>query len=248
MTDHINIRFYAQLNELLSPEQRYKDFDFELKKSRSVKDLIESMGVPHTEIDLILVDGKSVDFSHPVHGGERISVYPVFNNIDITPIKQVQPEPLSTPRFVLDVHLGRLASYLRMLGYDTLYRNDYEDLTLAEISAQQERILLTCDVKLLMRKQVEHGYLVRSRIPRQQIQEVLKRFQLKDFKPDLARCMACNGIIHAVDKQDIVSLLLPLTRKHYNKFYQCDSCKKLYWEGSHFKKMQLLIENIKTAL
>lgn len=246
MTDHIYIRFYAELNDLLPQHQRQQEFKFELKKPRSIKDLIESMGVPHTEIDLIVVNDQSVDFTHPVQGGERIAVYPVFTHINISPLKHVQPAPLETPRFVLDVHLGRLANYLRMLGYDTLYRNDYEDPTLADISARENRILLTCDVKLLMRKQVEHGHLVRSRIPRQQVQEILQRYGLIDYQPELARCMACNGVIQNVDKKDIEAELLPLTRAHYDKFYQCDSCNKIYWEGSHYKKMRLLISSIKS--
>lgn len=248
MPHHIDIRFYAELNDFLPPYQRQQEFQFELKKARSVKDLIESIGVPHTEIDLIIVDRECVDFTHPVQVGERIAVYPRFTQLDISPLKHLQPAPLQAPCFILDVHLGRLANYLRMLGYDTLYRNDYEDAVLADISAQQNRILLTCDVKLLMRKQVEHGYLVRSRIPRQQVQEVLQRYGLIDFQPELARCMACNGIIQNVDKKDIQSRLQPLTREHYEKFYQCDSCHKIYWEGSHYKKMRVLIRKMKTSL
>lgn len=246
MSTKINIRFYAELNDLVAPQQRNISFEHESKKPRSVKDLIESIGVPHTEIDLIIVDGVSVDFSHPIAGGEQISVYPLSVKPDISARIHNQPEPLSDPRFVLDVHLGRLAVYLRMVGFDCLYRNDYDDPDLAEISASENRILLTCDLKLLMRKQVEHGYLLRSRQPRQQIGEVLKHFRLFDHECEFARCLRCNGIILQVDKQEIVSQLLPLTSKYYDEFFQCEQCKKIYWEGSHYKKMQAMVETLKS--
>jgi len=247
MADDVNIRFYAELNHLLPTTLRDSSFDYEIKKTRSVKDLIESIGVPHTEVDLIFVDDESVDFSYQVEGGEQIRIYPPSNNFDNAALVHNQPTALADPRFLLDVHLGRLATYLRMLGFDTLYRNDYDDPTLANISAQQSRILLTCDRKLLMRKTIAHGYLVISRKPRQQIHEVLKRFDLFDYQSERARCLRCNGIIQTVSKQAIATQLLPLTKKHYDEFFQCDSCNKIYWEGSHHKKIQTLVATVKAG-
>lgn len=246
MSEQVNIRFYAELNELLPAAWRHTHFNYEIKKPRSVKDLIESIGVPHPEVDLIFVDNKSVDFNYPVEGGEDIRIYPPTKSLDHSSLIHNHPEPLVEPRFLLDVHLGRLATYLRMLGFDTLYRNDYDDPELADISANQNRILLTCDRKLLMRKQINYGYLVRSRKPREQIAEILKRFDLFHYQPAIARCLQCNGIIEAVTKQQIQSQLLPLTRKHFDRFYQCDSCLKIYWEGSHFGKMQTFIKQLKS--
>ncbi|MGD2118948.1 MAG: Mut7-C RNAse domain-containing protein [Chromatiales bacterium] len=242
---HINIRFYGALNDFLPTTQRDTEFEVEFKKERSIKDLIESIGVPHPEIDVLLVDGKSVEFSYLINGGEHIQAWPAKYPLKVSPLIHNQPPTPDEPRFVLDVHLGRLAGYLRMLGFDTLYRNDYDDAELADISAQQQRILVTSDRRLLMRKQISLGYFMRSRKPREQIIELLQRYDLFEHEPELARCLACNGIIHAVDKQDIVEELLPLTKKHYEDFYQCDSCKKIYWEGSHFDKMQDLIGKIK---
>ena len=247
MSEQVNIRFYAELNELLPTAWRDTHFDYEIKKPRSVKDLIESIGVPHPEVDLIFINDESVDFNHPVEGGEDIRIYPPASSLDHSSLIHNHPEPLSEPRFLLDVHLGRLATYLRMLGFDTLYRNDYDDPDLADISATQKRILLTCDRKLLMRKQISYGYLVRSRNPRDQISEVMKRFDLSDYQPANARCLQCNGLIDVVEKQQIESQLLPLTKKHYDRFYQCGSCRKIYWEGSHFGNMQALIEKLKTT-
>jgi len=247
MPREVNIRFYAGLNELLPADWRDTDFNYEIIKSRSVKDLIESIGVPHPEVDLIFVGGESVDFNYLVEGGEHIRIYPPGNSYDNPALIHNQPQPMDEPRFLLDVHLGRLASYLRMLGFDTLYRNDYDDPTLADISAKQNRILLTCDRKLLMRKQVCYGYLVRARKPREQIVEVLKRFDCCHYQPSVARCIQCNGIIQSVEKEQIESQLLPLTKQHYDQFFQCDTCHKIYWEGSHFDKMQVLINKLKFA-
>ena len=251
MSEQISIRFHQQLNDFLPQDKRKTDFNHELKKARSIKDLIESIGVPHTEVDLIIVNGESVDFNYPVQNGDRVSVYPVVeslpNNMIIKPstLKHNQPKPLDNPRFVLDVHLGRLAAYLRMLGFDTLYRNDYDDPTLADISADEHRILLTCDRRLLMRKQITHGYFVRARQPQQQILEILSRFDLYNNQKPFTRCIHCNSKTRAVKKQEIESQLLPKTKKYYDEFYQCETCKKIYWQGSHYLKMQDMINKIK---
>lgn len=251
MPQQINIRFYEELNDFLPQDQRKKDFNVALKKIRSVKDLIESIGIPHTEIDLIIVNGESVDFNYQVQPDDHISVYPVFESLDISPLKSsfkhCQPQPLRVTRFVLDVHLGRLAAYLRMLGFDTLYQNDCDDPTLADISADQHRILLTCDRLLLMRKQISHGYFVRNRQPRQQLLEILSRFDLYNSVKPFTRCIHCNGNTRAVNKQAIEKQLLPKTKRYYDEFYQCDSCKKIYWKGSHYMKMQDMITNFKVG-
>ncbi len=244
MSEQINIRFYEELNDFLPQDQHKTDFSHELKQARSIKDLIESIGVPHTEIDLIIVNGESVDFNYLVHDGDRISVYPVFEALDISPLNHCQPEPLRKTRFVLDNHLGRLAAYLRMLGFDTLYRNDYDDPGLARISLDEHRILLTCDRQLLMRKQITHGYFVRSRKPQQQLLEVLSRFDLFNNQQPFTRCMRCNGKIRPVNKKQIVAQLSPDTRKYYNAFFQCEMCNNIYWKGSHYQKMKRRIERV----
>ena len=247
MSDQISIRFYEELNDFLSSERRKREFTNTIKERGSIKDLVESLGVPHTEVDLILVNGVSVDFSYLVRPGDHISVYPVFETIDITPLVHLRPVPLRKTRFVLDAHLGRLAAYLRMLGFDSLYRNDYEDAILANISAQQKRILLTCDRRLLMRKIITHGYFVRSRQPHEQVSEVLQRFDLFNNIKPFSRCMHCNGLMQPVDKKAIEAHLLPLTRQHYDTFSQCPDCLKIYWKGSHFQRMLLLVDKFRNT-
>lgn len=170
--------FYAELNDFLTPSRKLVSFTHVFEGRGSIKDMIESLGVPHTEVALILVNGESVDFSYLVQDGDQISVYPVSESSHITPIVIVRPKPLLVPRFVLDIHLGKLAIALRMLGFDTLYRNDYTDEELAQISSTQGRILLTRDRGVLMRSVVTHGYYVRATHPPQQVVEVLRRFDL----------------------------------------------------------------------
>lgn len=241
MQQHINIRFYAELNDFLPPAQRGREIIHELKQPRSIKDLIESIGIPHPEIELVLVNGNPVKLDHLVQEGEYISVYPLFRSLDISTVQHCQPELPHDPCFVLDVHLGRLAAYIRMLGFDALYRNDYTDETLADISSNSDRILLSCDRQLLMRKKVTLGYFVRARKPLQQLQEVLSRFALMDQIKPFTRCMHCNGNTHEVRKSEIEEQLLAETKKYYNTFFQCEDCKKVYWQGNHYSKMQQII-------
>lgn len=244
MSGRVHIRFYEELNDFLPPERRKLEFEHAYNQAGSVKDLIESLGVPHTEVDLVLVNGQSVGFDNLVQDGDRISVYPVFEALDISPVTHLRPTPLRDPRFVLDTHLGRLAAYLRMLGFNTLYRNDYDDPTLAAISVDEHRILLTRDRKLLMRKQITHGYYVRERQPQKQLLEVIKRFDLFGQMQPFTRCMHCNGNIQPVDKKEILDTLQPRTREYYDEFWRCTDCGKVYWKGSHYRRMSKLVKNV----
>jgi len=245
----VSLQFYGSLNDLLPATQRHTEIRHELIQPRSVKDLIESVGVPHTEIGLIIVNGKSVDFSHPVKEAEQISIYPALFSPAITPLKPeqqlCQPQIIQPPRFVLDVHLGKLARQLRMLGFDSVYQNNYKDPALADISSRQKRVLLTCDRQLLMRNQVIYGYLVRARQTQQQLAEILSRFNLYNQIKPFTRCMHCNNTIQPVEKQAITSQLPADTIKYYDEFFQCTACSKIYWKGSHYLKMKEKIENIK---
>ncbi len=241
---HALFRFYAELNDFLPQARRQTSFAHTFEGRVSIKDMIESLGVPHTEVDLILVNGASVDFSYLVQDGDRISVYPVFEVLDITPMVRVRPRPLREPRFVLDTHLGKLAAYLRMVGFDTLYRNDYRDEKLALISSRERRILLTRDRGVLMRGIVTHGYCVRETNPRRQLVEVLRRFDLFGAVSPFTRCMRCNGLLEPAAKEDIIDRLPPKTREYYDEFRICTGCDQIYWKGSHYERMQQLIARI----
>jgi uncharacterized protein with PIN domain len=237
----ICLRFYAELNDFLPPALRSVDIDHEFQRRASIKDMIEAFGVPHTEVEVILVNGRAVDFSYIVQDGDRISVYPVFESVDITPLLRLRPEPLRKPKFVLDSNLGRLARYLRLLGLDCLYRNDYHDAELASIASKQQRTLLTRDRTLLQRRIITHGYYVRALQPREQVREVLARFDLYRQVAPFTRCTRCNGELEDVDKQVISARLEPKTRKYYHSFRICSECGQVFWRGSHHARMQRLV-------
>jgi len=239
-------RFYAQLNDFLTCERRGLSFVYVFQAGGAAKGMIEALGVPHTEIDLILVNGVSADFSWPVLDGDRISVYPRFQSIDIESLTQVRLSDLPEARFVTDTHLGRLASYLRMLGFDTLYRNDYCDAELAELSRSQGRALLTKDVGLLKRSSVTHGYFVREVHPPWQLREVVRHFGLSGAMAPFQRCLRCNSLLQPTVKQDVEGRLPPRTRKLFNDFHLCPACGRIYWKGSHYEHMQRLVDSVTT--
>jgi|YNPNPStandDraft_1061719.scaffolds.fasta_scaffold07435_3 uncharacterized protein with PIN domain len=240
-------RFYAELNDFLPPERRMVTFCHTFEMPTAVKDMIEALGVPHTEVDVILANGESVDFSYLVRDGDHISVYPVFESLDITPVLRLRPQPLRQPRFVLDTHLGRLAAYLRLLGFDTLYRNDYRDEELASISSNERRILLTRDRGLLKRNQVTHGYCLRTTQPRQQLLEVLRRFDLFNAIQPFCRCLRCNGLLQKVSKEEVLERLPAEVREEYDEYHICQECGQVYWPGSHYRRMAQLVEEVRRA-
>lgn len=239
-------RFYAELNDFL-PRQQGSDLVYDVGRRPSVKDAIEALGVPHTEVDLILVNGVSVDFGYRVQDGDWVSVYPIFEAIDIAPVVRLRSQPLREPRFVLDVHLGKLATYLRILGFDSLYRNDAPDGDLARASSQESRILLTRDRGLLMRGEVSHGYYVRAVEPLAQTVEVMRRFDLFDRAQPFRRCARCNGLVHPVSKAEVLDQLLPKTRLYYDEFHRCEMCGRVYWRGSHYERMTRIVDAVLSA-
>jgi uncharacterized protein with PIN domain len=241
------LRFYAELNDFLPAERQQQAFTHRFEGRVSVKDMIESLGVPHTEIEVVLANGRSVDFTYLVKDGDHISVYPVFESLDITPLLRLRPEPLRHTCFVLDQHLGRLAAYLRLLGFDTLYRNDYDDEELARIAAEEGRILLTRDRGLLKRRQVTRGYCVRSTDSQEQLLETVRRFDLAGSLHPFTRCPHCNGRLAPVTKEEVQDRLPPHTREHYDDFRLCESCGQVYWQGAHHHKLAELIEQIAEA-
>lgn len=231
------IRFYEELNFFLPLSRKKAEFQTVLYPGQSIKDLIESLGVPHTEVDLILINGESVDFTYHPQNLDRISVYPVFESLNIKNITRLHPEPLREIKFILDVHLGKLTKNLRLLGFDSLYKNSYRDREIAEISDYEKRVVLTRDRGLLKRKIITRGYIIRSENPPVQLSEVIKRFDLKSSVKPFTRCSSCNGLLLKVDKSNILDKLEPKTAKYFNEFSQCSECKKVYWKGSHYNNM-----------
>lgn len=230
-------RFYEELNDFLQAQRRKNTFRFAFAGSPGIKDPIEALGVPHTEIDLIIVNGNSVGFDYRLKNNDRVSVYPVFESFDISPLVRLREKPLREIRFVIDVNLGQLARNLRLLGFDCLYRNDYTDSEVVAIGVQEKRIILTRDKRLLFHREITHGCLITQDDSLQQIKQVVKRFQLENKIKPFHRCLKCNGSIQSVNKRQIQDRLYPKTRRYYDKFYQCMECNQVYWQGPHFDHM-----------
>jgi uncharacterized protein with PIN domain len=229
------IRFYEELNDFLPPPRRKVLYSIGFKGSPSVKSLIESEGIPHTEVDMVLVNGGPVTFSDKVRDGDHISVYPVFESLDISAINLTRVKPLREPKFVLDVHLGKLTRYLRMLGLDTLYNTGYQDRELADISFAENRCLLTRDRKLLMRTKIQRGLWIRSDIALEQAAEVIRRLDLKNSIRLFRRCTLCNGTLKVIDQNEALVAFPGYNFLHGTSFFRCGQCQHIYWNGSHCK-------------
>jgi len=243
----VYFRFYEELNDFLPSEKRKTRFEHSFLDRTSVKDMIESLGVPHLEIDLILVNGKSVDFSYLVNDSDEISVYPVFESFDISNVQHLRAEPLREPKFILDIHLGKLARYMRMVGLDTAYKNSYTDDELIDISLKEKRTLLTKDSGILKRNEVTHGYWIRNENAEEQLREVVERFDFKNQIKEFTRCLECNLTLIEIEKGKIIERLPPKVKDWQNEFYFCEKCDKIYWKGTHIDRMKNIIGRIKEA-
>lgn len=241
----VHFRFYAELNDFLPQKKRQTTFDYLFSGPLKLQEAILSIGIPLSEIDLILVNEQSADLHYRLKNGDRIAVYPVFEAFDISGLSMLQSSPLRSSRFILDAHLGKLAKYLRILGFDCLYKNDFEDALIIQISLNEQRIILTRDKALLTTPKIQHGYYVRAIHPRQQLKEIILKFDLhSQFKP-FTRCSLCNDPIHVVDKRSIQNRVPRETFEYHETFYICEQCDKVYWQGSHYQRMMQLIESIR---
>lgn len=238
------LRFYEELNNFLPQDKRKKTIEYSFYIPCSIKDAIESQGIPHTEVDLIIKEGESIDFSYLLKDKDRIAIYPKFESLDISKLNRIRSEPLRSIKFILDVHLGKLTRYLRLCGFDSLYENNLEDTTIINIAKDENRIILTRDKGILKNSKVTHGYWLRSDNPEEQLKEVVQRFDLENKISLFTRCTVCNGKIRKVNKKSIEKDLLAGTKSFYKEFYQCSNCNKIYWKGSHYTNMKEKIQKI----
>jgi uncharacterized protein with PIN domain len=238
---HVTVRCHDELNDFLPRDRRHTVIAVPCTGHESIKNLVEALGAPHPEIAALLVGGEPVDLSYQVRPDDQIDVYPASS---APPNSSPLRPALLDFRFVLDTHLGRLAAYLRMLGFDTLYRNDYDDPELAQLAHDDRRVLLTRDIGLLKRSLVIYGYFVRATAPGHQLNEVVRRFDLYSAVASFQRCIRCNGLTQPVEKDAITHLLEPKTRQYYHDFLLCRSCGQIYWQGSHYGRMRQVIERV----
>jgi uncharacterized protein with PIN domain len=230
-------RFFGSLNDFLFPGQKGKTLPYAFSGAPAIKDAIEAIGVPHPEVDVILVNGSPVVFTHPLRLQDQVEVYPVQREKQWPKGYSLSVARPSPERFVLDVHLGKLARALRMLGFDSCYENSYLDSEIALIAETENRVVLTRDIGLLKQKVIRWGYWLRSQHLHEQLAEVVRYFDLVQKLKPFTRCLVCNGAIIEVPKESIIDRLPPKTRLYFHRFYQCSCCKKVYWKGSHYNRM-----------
>lgn len=237
-------RFYEELNRFLPPARRRREFPVSFEPPVPVRHLMESLGVPHTEVEVILVDGRSVDLEQPLRDGDRVSVYPMFESLDVTPLLRLRERPLRDPRFLADAHLGKLARHLRMLGFDARFENDLGDRELVRIAADEGRILLTGDRALLMHKEVGRGCYLQTGTPLTQLEYLITRMDLCRLIRPFTRCMECNGMVIEVAKGEVSAKLPERVAALQERFWRCEGCGHIYWQGNHYREMEALIKRL----
>jgi uncharacterized protein with PIN domain/sulfur carrier protein ThiS len=243
----VSVRCYAELNDFLPSEHRFVTFSLSLPPNTTIEDLVKEINISPHIIDLILVNGNSSRLTHSIAENDRVAFYPVFESFDISPVTEVRNHPLRQPKFVLDVHLGKLAHHLRMFGFDTLYRNDYTDEILRTISINEHRILLSKDKSLVEHEALTHAYLIKNKESHLQIIEVLGRFDLYSLAAPFTRCIECNSPLQFVDKEAILLRIPPLVSNWCNEYQWCNLCDRIYWKGSHYQHMTTFVQTTLNA-
>lgn len=245
----LTVRFYAELVEL----SRRRELTLADGPLRSVKDVVESLGVPHPEVGLLLLDGVPVGFDHRVGGptddgrDRRLAVFPPWRTLPLPAGVTPTPAPGDPTRFVLDVHLGALTRRLRWLGMDCWYRRDADDAELARVAVDQQRILLTRDRGLLRRGIVVHGYLPRADDPDAQTLEVVERYGLVRHLDPGSRCVHCNARLEPVSLDEVAEVVPPRSRAAFDEFARCGGCGRVFWPGSHHDALSDLLARVRAT-
>ena len=237
-------RFYEELNDFLPRHRRKADFEAGFEGKRSIKDMIEALGAPHTEIDLILANGKSVDFGYFLQNGDRVSVYPVFESFNIENAQHLRQIPLRKIRFVADNNLGDIVKYMRALGFDVHFDPLLSNRGIIRISKKQERIILTRSRQLLKFKEVTHGIFLHPGTYEQQISRIIDYLDIRHRITPFSRCLRCNGLLRSIPKESIVERIPPKTKEFCDEYVHCESCDKIYWKGTHYMEMQKVLDRI----
>lgn len=223
--------FLGRLKDFLTPKQRGSAVQYAFAGRPAVKDAMEAIGIPHTEVEVVTINDRRVPLDHPLDDGHRVVV---------------QPRDFADAgtRFVVDTHLGKLARWLRLLGFDTLYRNDYSDPEIVDISVAEGRVALTRDRGLLKHARLASGYWVRANVPADQIHEIVECFALRERAAPFTRCLICNAEIHRTEKEAVAPRLFPRTCREQEEFRHCRGCDRVYWRGSHFARLQALVKSV----
>ena len=239
-----SFRFYDGLGDFLPRERRGRAFSTPCARAATAKHMIEALGVPHTEVELLLVNGESRGFDHLLREGDRVAVYPAFGQLDVRALQRLRSWPAERPRFVADAHLGGLARLLRMAGYDTLYDNHVHDDELERIARGEGRVLLTRDRELLKRRTVEFGCYLHALKPEEQLRELFARLRLAGGMRPFSLCLHCNLPLRAAARAEVLAQLPPRVAQLHEVFTTCGQCGRVYWKGSHHRRMQALLQGV----
>jgi uncharacterized protein with PIN domain len=235
-------RFYGELNDFLPRERRGHAFATPCARAATTKHMIEALGVPHTEVELVLVNGASSGLEQLLEDGDRVAVYPRFTALDVAPLVRVREQPAGRMRFVADAHLGGLARLLRMAGFDTIYDNSIHDDEIEERAIEDGRVVLTRDRELLKRRGVGYGCYVRALHAQEQLREVFERYGLAERARPFTLCLHCNAPLRSVPKAEVLERLPPTVRELHDEFSTCAVCHRVFWKGSHWKRMAGMLD------
>jgi len=237
-------RFYAELNEFLPRERRGHEITTPCARMATTKHMIEALGVPHTEVELVLVNGESAGLDLLLEEGDRVAVYPRFTRFDVANLAPAPTVPPGRLRFVADAHLGGLARLLRMAGFDTIYDNSLRDDQVEALAVEEDRIVLTRDRELLKRRTIDYGCYVRALKAQAQLREVVERLGLAERARPFTRCLHDNTPLRDVAKAAVLDRLPPQVAATQDEFSTCDTCGRVYWKGSHWQRMSEVLRDV----
>jgi uncharacterized protein with PIN domain len=221
-----SFRFHGTLQDFLKKAQRDRAFLHPCARAASLKNAIEALGVPHTEAGRVTVNGAPATLQRTVRDGDEIEIYPRTM------------ETGSDPVFLADAHLGGLARFLRMLGYDTLHDNGFADEDIRRLAEAEQRIVLSRDRELLKCREIARGCYVRALKAEAQLREVAERYDLAARARPFTRCLRCNLPLQAVDRASVAAMVPEKVRERQEQFSRCAGCGRIYWPGSHYARMR----------
>jgi len=233
----ISVTFDPVLDFFLADRHPREKLDYPLTRNASVKDIIESLGVPHTEVGGIRFNGQEIGFAFVPDVGGSLHVRGIPQPFDVRSPSLLRPDPLDRVRFIADVNVLKLGRLLILLGFDVAGSSSFSDDRIAEMAESESRIVLTRDTTLLKRRKIVFARRIRSDLPYDQVVEVIDFFGLRDQTAFFSRCTRCNQPLKPVAKTDILDRLEPRTRKYFFDFFQCPACGKVFWKGSHYEAM-----------
>jgi uncharacterized protein with PIN domain len=234
-------RFYGELNDFLPRERKGRDITAPCARMATTKHMIEALGVPHTEVELVLVNGENAGLDLLLEEGDRVAVYPHFTRFDVSDLRRAPLLPPGRIRFVADAHLGGLARLLRMAGFDTIYDNGLSGDQVEALAADQERVVLTRDRELLKRRGIDQGCYVRAQRPEAQLRDLFEHLGLAERARPFTRCLHDNAPLRSVAKGEVLDRLPPQVAATQDEFNTCDLCGRVYWKGSHWQRMRAVL-------